>query len=140
MHLALELVPRDEGSFRLTNNSKLLDNFITTCFEAEDGFFPEGNGMDVHELLRKKRDDILQIASKHGVAHIRIFGSAARGESREDSDIDFLIEVNGPTTPWFPGSLAADLEKLLGRRVDVVEPEAIREPLRRRILEEAVPL
>jgi hypothetical protein len=96
--------------------------------------------MDVQELLREKRDDILQIASKHGVTRIRIFGSAVRSESREDSDIDFLIEVNGPTTPWFPGSLVADLEKLLGRRVDVVEPEAIREPLRERILQEAVSL
>ena len=96
--------------------------------------------MDVHKLLREKRDDILRIAAKHGVTHIRIFGSAARGESREDSDIDFLIEVNGPTTPWFPGSLVADLEKLLGRRVDVVEPEAIREPFRDRVLQEAIPL
>jgi predicted nucleotidyltransferase len=96
--------------------------------------------MTVHELLRQKREDILQIASKHGVTRIRIFGSAARGESREDSDIDFLIEVNGPTTPWFPGSLVADLEKLLGLRVDVVEPDAIRKPLRDRILQEAVPL
>lgn len=96
--------------------------------------------MDIHDLLREKRDGILQIASKHGVTRIRIFGSAARSESREDSDIDFLIEVNGPTTPWFPGSLVADLEKLLGRRVDVVEPEAIREPLRERILQEAVSL
>jgi predicted nucleotidyltransferase len=96
--------------------------------------------MNIHELLRQKREDILQIASRHGVTRIRIFGSAARGESSEDSDIDFLIEVNGPTTPWFPGSLIADLEKLLGRRVDVVEPDAIRSPLRERILKEAVPL
>ncbi len=96
--------------------------------------------MNVHELLRQKREDILQIASRHGVTHVRIFGSAARGESGEDSDVDFLIEVNGPTTPWFPGSLVADLEKLLGRRVDVVEPDAIRRPLRERILQEAVPL
>ena len=96
--------------------------------------------MDVYELLREQRDNVIKIASKHGVTHIRIFGSAARGESREDSDIDFLIEVNGPTTPWFPGSLAADLEKLLGRHVDVIEPEAIRKPLRERILQEAVPL
>ena len=96
--------------------------------------------MAVHELLRQKREDILQIASKHGVTRIRIFGSAARNEAKEDSDIDFLIEVNGPTTPWFPGSLVADLEKLLGRRVDVVEPDGIRKPLRERILQEAVPL
>jgi predicted nucleotidyltransferase len=51
--------------------------------------------MNIHELLRQKREDILQIASRHGVTRIRIFGSAARGESSEDSDIDFLIEVNG---------------------------------------------
>ena len=96
--------------------------------------------MNVQELLRKRRIEIMQIASKHGVTGIRIFGSAVRGELREDSDIDFLIEVKGPTSPWFPGSLVADLEKLLGRRVDVVESEAIREPLRERILREAVPL
>lgn len=63
--------------------------------------------MDVRELLREKREDILQIASKHGVTHIRIFGSATRGESEEGSDIDFLIEVNGPNNPMVsrkPGS------------------------------------
>ena len=49
-----------------------------------------------------------------------MFGSVARGEAREDSDIDFLIDVVGPTTPWFPGSLLADLENTLGRRVDIV--------------------
>jgi predicted nucleotidyltransferase len=48
--------------------------------------------------------------------------------------------VGGPTTPCFPGGLVAELEKLPGRRVDVVEADALREPLRRAILEEAAPL
>jgi len=51
-----------------------------------------------------------------------------------------LVEVTGPTTPWFPGGLVAELEEFLGRRVDIVEPDAIREPLRREILQDAVPL
>jgi len=96
--------------------------------------------MNLAELLKKKREEILRIASKHGVVRIRVFGSVARGEDTDESDIDFLIEVEGPTTPWFPGGLVADLEKLLGRHVSVVEPDVLREPLRHRVLQEAVPL
>lgn len=88
-------------------------------------------------FLKEKRDAILQIAAKHGVKSIRVFGSVARGEAGEDSDVDFLIEVGGPTTPWFPGGLVADLEALLGRPVSVVEADAIREPLRQAIFKEA---
>ena len=91
------------------------------------------------ELLQE-REEILRIAKKHGVGRVRVFGSIARGEALADSDIDLLIEVDGPTTPWFPGGLVAEREELLGRRVDVVEPDALHEELRSRILEEAVPL
>ena len=103
-------------------------------------FMDQDNSMNLAELLKEKREDILRIAAKHGVSDIRVFGSAARGEETPESDIDFLIEVEGPTTPWFPGGLVADLEKLLGRRVSVIEPRIIREPLRDKILQEAVPL
>ena len=96
--------------------------------------------MNLSELLKEKREEILRIAGKHGVSRIRVFGSAARGDDTAESDIDFLIEVEGPTTPWFPGGLVADLEKLLGRRVSVIEPAVLREPLRNRIIQEAVPL
>lgn len=96
--------------------------------------------MTVQDLLRSRREEILRTAAKHGVTKIRVFGSAARGDEAEDSDVDFLIEVGGATTPWFPGGLVADLEQLLGRRVDVVEPAALSGALRKQILDEAVPL
>ena len=96
--------------------------------------------MAIDKILREKREDILRIAAKHGVSRIRVFGSAARGESRSESDLDLLVEVTGPTTPWFPGGLVAELEEFLGRRVDIVEPDGIREALRREILRDAVPL
>jgi hypothetical protein len=86
------------------------------------------------------RAEILRIAARHGVGSMRVFGSFARGEAREDSDLDLLVEVSGPTTPWFPGGLVADLEALLGRRVDVVELEGLRESLRERVLRESRPL
>lgn len=52
--------------------------------------------MGVDAIFHEKRNEIYRIAKKHGVSSIRVFGSAARGESRADSDIDFLIEVGGP--------------------------------------------
>ncbi len=90
--------------------------------------------------LRAKRKQILEIARRHGVGRIHLFGSTARGESASKSDVDFLIEVDGPTPPWFPGGLVAELEHLLGCGVDVVEPASIREGLREAILHEAVAL
>ena len=94
----------------------------------------------MNDLLQSNHAAILRIARKHGVKTICVFGSSARNELRDDSDVDFLIEVDGPTSPWFPGGLVAELEQLLNRRVDVVEACALREPLREIILKEAVPL
>jgi len=96
--------------------------------------------MGIDELLKEKREEILKIAARHGVKTIRVFGSVARGEAGNDSDVDLLIEVDGPTTSWFPGGLVADLEHLLGRRVSVIEADTLREPVRRNILNEAIPL
>jgi predicted nucleotidyltransferase len=96
--------------------------------------------MGIDDVLKPKREEILRIARKHGVARVQVFGSFARGEADESSDLDLLIEVEGPTPPWFPGGLVADLEALLGRRVDVIEPDALQGDTRVRILQEAVPL
>ena len=96
--------------------------------------------VNIADLIREKRQAILEIAERHGAKNIRVFGSVARGESTEKSDVDFLIEVEGPTSPWFPGGLVADLEALLGRRVDIVEVASLRESLKDRVLKEAVSL
>ena len=94
----------------------------------------------MHRLLRENRDAILRIARKHGVDSIRVFGSFARDEAGSESDVDLLIDVHGATPPWFPGGLVSELEALLGRRVDVVEAEALAPEMRSRILAEAATL
>jgi len=93
--------------------------------------------MGIQEILEKKRPEILRIARKHGVQEIKVFGSAARGEALEKSDVDFLITAGDKGSPWFPGGLVADLEELLGRKVDVVEPKALRPEIRENVLHEA---
>ena len=90
--------------------------------------------------LPQYRDEILDIAARHGARNVRVFGSFARGDAGPDSDVDLLIDAGPQTSPWFPGGLVADLEELLGRRVDIVEPAALHHLLRDRVLAEAVPL
>lgn len=96
--------------------------------------------MTLDELRVEKVNAILAIAARHGVTSVRVFGSFARGDAREDSDLDLLIEAGSKTSPWFPGGLVADLEQELGRRVDVVEAPGLNPLIRDRVLSEAVRL
>jgi len=92
------------------------------------------------KLKPSDRERILAIARRHGVTSVKVFGSFGRGEARPDSDVDLLIKAGPQTTPFFPGGLIADLQDALGRRVEVVEEEALHHVLRDRIQAEAVPL
>jgi hypothetical protein len=95
---------------------------------------------DVKHLLKTRRKEILDIATRHGVTSIRVFGSTVRGESKPASDIDFLVEVGPVHSPWFPAGLVADLEDLLGVPVDVVTKNSLHWYIRESVLEEARPL
>ena len=94
----------------------------------------------IEELLKTKREQILEISQKHGVYDLRVFGSLARGEGNEQSDIDFLVEVGPVHSPWFPAGLVADLQDLLGVSVDVVTRDSLHWFIKDRILAEARPV
>jgi uncharacterized protein len=94
--------------------------------------------MGIDEIIKTKRDEIVRIAEKHGAYNVRVFGSVARGEAGPSSDVDILVEVGKQHSSFFPGGLIADLEDLLGRRVDVVTVKGLSHLLRDRVLKEAV--
>jgi uncharacterized protein len=96
--------------------------------------------MSTGQRIRERRDEILRVAASHGAGNVRLFGSVARAEDTLESDVDLLVDVTGETTPWFPGSLVADLEQLLGRRVQVVIRRSLSPLIRDSVLREAVPL
>ena len=97
--------------------------------------------MKLKQVLLEKREEILQVAAKHGAYNVRIFGSVARGEDDEKSDIDFLIDYDlSKISPWFPSGLIQDLQSILGRKVDIVTVEGLKERIRERVLEEAIAL
>jgi predicted nucleotidyltransferase len=96
--------------------------------------------MNVDELVRNKREEVLRIARQYGARNVRVFGSVARGEATPDSDVDFLVDMEPGRSLFDLGGLLMDLQELLGRRVDVVTERGLRERLRERVLREARPL
>ncbi len=94
--------------------------------------------MNFNQLLKEKREDILKIAAQHGAYNVRIFGSVARGEADDESDIDFLVDLEAKRNLLDLGGLLMDLQDLLGCEVDVVTEEGLKERIRMRVLNEAI--
>ncbi len=85
------------------------------------------------QVIRKK---MIPIFKRQGVTKAALFGSCARGEERRNSDIDLLIKLKKGKTLFDIVRLKSDLEERLGRKVDLVEYDAIRPLLRDIILSE----
>ena len=96
--------------------------------------------MHPQQVLQQKRRDILALASQYGATNVRVFGSVARGEATEQSDIDLLVEFDSTTSLIDHIGLIQDLEDLLGCRVDVVSESGLKDAIRARILRDAITL
>jgi predicted nucleotidyltransferase len=96
--------------------------------------------MTLLEQVQSKRGEILQLAARRGARNVRLFGSVARDEAGLDSDVDFLVDLEPGRSLLDLGGLLMDLQKLLGRKVDVVTETGLRPRLRPRVLREARPL
>ena len=96
--------------------------------------------MTLAELLGDKRAEILRIAARHGATNVRVFGSVVRGEAGPGSDIDFLVDAGPGRSAFFPAGLLADLEDLLGCKVDVVTEASVSPYIRPQVLRDAVAL
>ncbi len=96
--------------------------------------------MTASDIVREKREEILAIASKHGAFNVRVFGSVARGQADEQSDIDLLVDLDAGRSLFDLGALVMELNESIGRHVDVVTEGGIRSRIRDRIVAEAVPL
>ncbi|HVS10059.1 MAG TPA: nucleotidyltransferase family protein [Planctomycetota bacterium] len=92
------------------------------------------------EDLRRLRPAIDEIARRHGAVRLRVFGSVARGTADADSDVDFLVDLEPGRGLLDLGGLLMDLQELLGTKVDVATPDGLKQRIRARVLEEAVPL
>lgn len=96
--------------------------------------------MDLKAQLMAKRQEILDLAAKHGAFNVRLFGSVARGEATETSDLDFLVSMEKGRSLLDLIGLWQDLEELFGCKVDIITDGGISPYLKDRIYAEAIPL
>ncbi len=97
--------------------------------------------MSVWDTIQARRDEILAIADRHGLANVRVYGSVARGEETANSDVDFLINVVAPEkSTWSYIGFMTDVEELLQCEVDVVPETQLHPLLRDEIISHAKPL
>lgn len=96
--------------------------------------------MNLDNLLKTNRIEILKIAAKHGASNVRVFGSLARDEATENSDIDFLVEFDKNRSLFDHAALIIELQEFLGCKVDVVSVNGIKPRILDRVLKEAIAL
>lgn len=92
------------------------------------------------EELRVHRSTILELARARGARNVAVFGSVARGDADERSDVDFLVDMDENRSLFDLGGLLIDLQEFLACEVDVVTRNGLRERIRDRVLAEARPL
>jgi len=96
--------------------------------------------MTLEELLKAKREEILRVCAKYGAYNVRVFGSVARGEPDEQSDIDLIVDFEPGRSLLDHAGLWLELQELLGVKVDVVSSRGIKPRIRERVLREGIPL
>lgn len=96
--------------------------------------------MNIFDQVMRQRDAILHLAAQRGARNVRLFGSVARGDARNDSDIDFLVDLAPGRSLLDLGGLLMDLQSLLGRPVDIVTEAGLRPRIRPQVLRDARPL
>lgn len=97
--------------------------------------------MPLLDELRKNREKILALAEESGLTDVRVFGSVARGEEREDSDIDILVnKVAGMNLGLKTYSFPAALEEMFHRKVDFVIEPRLHRVIKDRVIKEAIPI
>jgi hypothetical protein len=96
--------------------------------------------MKPSEALPQHRETIRQLVQQAGMANPRVFGSVLRGEDREDSDLDILVDPAPRTTLLDLAGLQIEIAEKTGAKVDLLTPDSLPAKFRQRVLDEAQPV
>ena len=96
--------------------------------------------MKPSDALSAHRGAVRRVIEAHRARNARVFGSVARGEDTDGSDLDLLVDPTPETTLFDIGAMRRELRALLGVSVDVLTPKALPEHVRAVVLAEARPV
>lgn len=107
-----------------------------------DQVMEESKGIQtkMSDIVEQYRSQILSLAKENGVRNVRVFGSMARNEARQDSDLDLLVDIEKGKSGLALGGFLADVTELTHRKVDVVTEKSLHPRIREKVLHEARPL
>ena len=91
-------------------------------------------------LIEASRTALRALVARHGLRNGRVFGSMARGDDDNTSDVDLLVDVPPGISGFAIGALQMDAQDMLGRHVDIATEAALHPMVRERVLREAQPL
>jgi predicted nucleotidyltransferase len=94
----------------------------------------------MHPLIQAHREELLALARRRGLTRLRVFGSMARGDADESSDVDLLVALPPKVSGLALGGLLMDVRELLGRRVDVVTEASLPPGMRESVMASAIEL
>jgi predicted nucleotidyltransferase len=89
------------------------------------------------QVLELYRDNIREIALRHRVKNVRVFGSVLHGDDTEDSDLDLLVDPTSETTLMDIAKIQLEISQLLHITVDVLTPKALPDKFREQVIKEA---
>ena len=96
--------------------------------------------MGIPEIIQDRKEQILALSAKYGASNVRVFGSVANGTADENSDIDFLVDLEKDRSLFDLGGLLMDLQELFNRKVDVVTENGLHWYIKDQIINEAKPI
>ena len=120
--------------------SKNLRTAILELWKRRGRFINGRQIMNISRLVEQHRDEILRIATRRGAHNIRIFGSVARDAEGDHNDLDLIVDLEPGRNLLDLGGFLMEVQELLGVNMDVVTVNGLRERIRERALEEAIPL
>lgn len=139
-----------ESHISATDLARRLGDILGRIRYRGESFIVERNGKPVARIgpvaARARRDvpqlgsEVAEVMRRRGVVRAGVFGSAARGETHTDSDVDFLVEFEEGRTLLDLSGLCLDLVAVLGRNVDVATPNSLHPVLEDQIMRDLVPI
>ena len=131
---------RDPAIGTLERLIEATGHHLVISLERDATFRPGLPDTPLGRRLRQHRKAVLACAARRGATNVRVFGSVARGDDHDDSDIDLVVDVKPSMTLFGLGSLEHELAEILGTRVDLVTSESLRPRVRIAVEKDAVVL
>jgi uncharacterized protein len=137
---AYESDRREPGLAMLTKLIEAAGHELVIDIRASPHLTPGLPDSRLGRRLRRRRRSVIEAAARRGASNVRVFGSVARGDDTEASDIDLLVDLSDSVGLVALSALAREIAGIVGAEVDVVPASSLKPAMRDRVLAEAIPL